>query len=230
MLLARRKLDGRAPHFTNISTDVCLVGSTPFQLTKYLICAPHLYLTDQRARERTQHRTLPWFTHAPLDTNLSLSLVMSYIGLKMNPNPLYLCLTLDSPPLLPYRPTRTKSARSSATSWERSPTRSRDWNATRHRSESSRYWPLQDTVITNAVWCIAYKREVGRDISYCVNRTKVSHQGGPCRWAGGINGWLIRAQSPRSKRISCKGQSRYHIYACLCIYHIEKERERARGR
>jgi len=32
------------------------------------------------------------------------------------------------------------------------------------------------------------------------------HQGGQCRWAWGVTGWLIRAQQPRSKRISCKGQ------------------------
>jgi len=38
------------------------------------------------------------------------------------------------------------------------------------------------------------------------NRAIVLHQGGQCRWAGGMKGWLIRAQQPRRKRISCKGQ------------------------
>jgi len=28
-------------------------------------------------------------------------------------------------------------------------------------------WPLHDIVITNIVWCIAYKREVGRGVVYC---------------------------------------------------------------
>jgi len=37
------------------------------------------------------------------------------------------------------------------------------------------------------------------------NRAIVLHQGGKYWWAGG-EGWLIRAQQPRGKRISCKGQ------------------------
>ena len=37
-------------------------------------------------------------------------------------------------------------------------------------------WHLQDIVITNIVWCIAYKREVGRGVLYCV-----IIRGGPCR-------------------------------------------------
>jgi len=28
-------------------------------------------------------------------------------------------------------------------------------------------WPLHDIIITNSVWCIAYKREVGREVVYC---------------------------------------------------------------
>jgi len=28
-------------------------------------------------------------------------------------------------------------------------------------------WPLHDIVITNIVWCIADKREVGRGVVYC---------------------------------------------------------------
>ena len=38
------------------------------------------------------------------------------------------------------------------------------------------------------------------------NRAIVLHQGGQCRWAEGMQGCMIRAQQPRSKRISCKGQ------------------------
>jgi len=39
------------------------------------------------------------------------------------------------------------------------------------------------------------------------NRAIVLHQGGQCRWAGGMKGWLIRAQQPRRNTISCKGQA-----------------------
>jgi len=28
-------------------------------------------------------------------------------------------------------------------------------------------WPLHDIVITNNVWCIVYKRKVGRGVVYC---------------------------------------------------------------
>jgi len=38
------------------------------------------------------------------------------------------------------------------------------------------------------------------------NRAIILHQGGHCRWAGRMKIWLIRAEQPRSKRISCKGQ------------------------
>jgi len=38
------------------------------------------------------------------------------------------------------------------------------------------------------------------------NRAIVLLQGEQCRWAGGKKGWLIRAQQPRSKRMSGKGQ------------------------
>ena len=38
------------------------------------------------------------------------------------------------------------------------------------------------------------------------NRAIVLHQGGQCMWAGGVKGWWIRAQQPRSKKISRKGQ------------------------
>jgi len=38
------------------------------------------------------------------------------------------------------------------------------------------------------------------------NRAIVLHPGGQCRWAGGKNRWLIRAQQPCRKTLSCKGQ------------------------
>jgi len=33
--------------------------------------------------------------------------------------------------------------------------------------EGGGVWPLQDIVITNIVWCIAYIWEVGRGVLYC---------------------------------------------------------------
>jgi len=45
---------------------------------------------------------------------------------------------------------------------------------------------------------------------YCpivVQYAIVLHQGGQCRWAGGMKGWLIRAQQPQSKTIYCEGQA-----------------------
>ena len=43
-------------------------------------------------------------------------------------------------------------------------------------------WPLHDIVITNIVWCIADKREVGRGVVYCPiivqsSRTRVGNAG-----------------------------------------------------
>jgi len=32
--------------------------------------------------------------------------------------------------------------------------------------ERVEYWPLHDIVLTNIVWCIAYKREVGSGVVY----------------------------------------------------------------
>jgi len=37
------------------------------------------------------------------------------------------------------------------------------------------------------------------------NHAIVLHQGGQCRWAEGVKGWLIRAQQPQSKRKCCDG-------------------------
>jgi len=39
------------------------------------------------------------------------------------------------------------------------------------------------------------------------NRAIVLHQAGQCRRVGGVKGWLICPQQPRSKTISCKGQA-----------------------
>jgi len=37
------------------------------------------------------------------------------------------------------------------------------------------------------------------------SRAVILHQGRQCRWARKMTGWLIRAQKPQSKTISCKG-------------------------
>ena len=42
------------------------------------------------------------------------------------------------------------------------------------------------------------------------SRALVLQQCGQCRWAGGLKGRLIRAQTPTSKRRSCNGQPRTH--------------------
>jgi len=65
----------------------------------------------------------------------------------------------------------------------------------------ARYWYYQK--------CVVYSIHTGgrkgsRILSN--NRATVLEQGGQCRWTGGMTGWLIRAQQPRRKRISCKGQ------------------------
>ena len=60
-------------------------------------------------------------------------------------------------------------------------------------------------------YCIVYSIQTeGREGSRILanGRAIVLHQGGQCRWAGGIKGWWILARQPRSKRISCKGQER----------------------
>jgi len=52
-------------------------------------------------------------------------------------------------------------------------------------------------------------REGGRILPN--SRAIVLHQGGQCRWAREMIGWLIRAQKLISKRISCKGQGARHL-------------------
>jgi len=56
------------------------------------------------------------------------------------------------------------------------------------------------------------------------SRAVVLQQCGQCRWAGGVNGWLICVQQPRSKRISCKGQVRVRVNPRL-----ERAREATHG-
>ena len=52
------------------------------------------------------------------------------------------------------------------------------------------------------------------------SRATALQQCGQCRWAGGRKGWLIRAQWPRSKRISCEGQvakKDHRWWVTMCI-------------
>ena len=64
-------------------------------------------------------------------------------------------------------------------------------------------------------YCMAYGIHTGgrRGGPILLNsRAIVLHQGGQCRWARGMKRWLIRAQKPRSERISGKG---YDATRCL---------------
>ena len=67
-------------------------------------------------------------------------------------------------------------------------------------------WPLHDIGMINMVWFIAYMGGRKGSLLLSNNRALVLQQGGQCRWAWGMKGWLIRAQQPRRKRIYCKGQ------------------------
>ena len=62
-------------------------------------------------------------------------------------------------------------------------------------------------VITNIVWCVAYKREVEGGRRLPNSRAVVLQQRGQCRRAGGMKGRSIRAETTRSETISCKGQN-----------------------
>ena len=44
---------------------------------------------------------------------------------------------------------------------------SRPLHKRHHVSTGGVNWPLHDIAMTNSVWCIAYKREVGREVVYC---------------------------------------------------------------
>jgi len=57
------------------------------------------------------------------------------------------------------------------------------------------------------------------------NRATVLHQGGQCGWARGVHRWLILAQQPRRKTISCQSQvctprPRVYILSLLLITYV----------
>jgi len=57
-----------------------------------------------------------------------------------------------------------------------------------------------------------------------IHRAIVLHQGGQCRWAEGMKGWLIRVQTTRSETISCKGQKvrcRDPLAALPCAHRVQ---------
>jgi len=67
-------------------------------------------------------------------------------------------------------------------------------------------------------YCIMYSIHTGGGRGSCIlsnERAMVLYQGRQCRWAGGMKGWVIRAQQSQSKRISCKGQ-----FVCHAPYTI----------
>jgi len=78
---------------------------------------------------------------------------------------------------------------------------SRRWDTVRYSLAFTRYCCYE--------YCMVYGIQTGgREGSRILsnNRAVVLHQGEQYRWAGGVKGWLIRAQQPRRKRISCEGQ------------------------
>jgi len=67
-------------------------------------------------------------------------------------------------------------------------------------------WPLHDILVTNSVWCMAYKRGVWGGRILPNSRAIVLQQCGQCRRARRMKGGSIRAQTARSLKISCGGQ------------------------
>jgi len=61
-------------------------------------------------------------------------------------------------------------------------------------------WPSRDIVITNLVWCMAYKRELQGSSNFFNSRAIVWQQCGKSRRAGKMKGRLIRAQTTRCKK------------------------------
>jgi len=58
------------------------------------------------------------------------------------------------------------------------------------------------------------------------SRAKVLHQCEQCRWAGGMKGRLMRAQTTPSKRISCKRQPSTHPSAHPRLVNPRPRKER----
>jgi len=75
-------------------------------------------------------------------------------------------------------------------------------------------------------YCMVYNIHMGgRKASRILsnNRAIVLHQGGQCRWAGGMKGWLIRARQPRSRKVGSKPET----WDGMCLRHagLEKRHE-----
>jgi len=80
----------------------------------------------------------------------------------------------------------------------------------RRRQQIELNWMLAFIQYCYYQYCLVYSMQTGfRRISRILpnNRAIVLHQGGQCRCSGGMKGWMIRAQQPRSKTISCKGST-----------------------
>jgi len=85
-------------------------------------------------------------------------------------------------------------------------------------------WPLHDIVITNSVWCMTYRREVGGGLYTAQWSCNRNAPGWAMQVGGGMQGWLIRAQTPRSKRVSCKGQVPKEVHFVYIFIKIEIHR------
>ena len=56
-------------------------------------------------------------------------------------------------------------------------------------------------------YCMVYGIDTGRREGRILpNSRAIVYQGGQCRWAREMKGWLNLAQQPQSERISCNGQ------------------------
>jgi len=86
------------------------------------------------------------------------------------PTPTHTDTTRTTPhPTTPPTPTHTHTTRTMAQlieilSGKRAGVGNRLWSRGQQWVST---WPLHDIVIANIVWCIAYKREVGRGVLYC---------------------------------------------------------------
>jgi len=82
------------------------------------------------------------------------------------------------------------------------------------QTDSEADWPLHDIVLTNIVWCMAYKGRSKRGRILPNSRATVLQQCRQCRRAGRMKGRLTRAPTVRSKTISCKGQVVLRVVVC----------------
>jgi len=67
-----------------------------------------------------------------------------------------------------------------------------------HVLQVIRTWPLHDIIFINTLWCIAYKREVGRGLVYCPKLVQIIAKGWELLVGGGVEG-MVDSCTPASK-------------------------------